>query len=296
MRLLVAKVCASSVFLAAGVAQSQPPVSPLDPGRVSFVMGNFEFALLHELAHVAISDVEPPIIGPEEYAADYLATVSLLRPLEAPRVGADKWREFATTAADAFALMWQLSENAGAMSPYWDSHALSIQRFYAVACLIYGSDPVRFAKLPEQAHMPEQRAGGCEAEYARALKATDWMLGFAASKRNASSDATMSVRYDPPRTTTSEHLVAEIKARGLIEWTLQRFHELVPLNEDATLVLRRCSIPEAAWMPEQRELVVCYELLDFYYVLAGGQHGNALEPPPSPARSPSGEGRSRRPR
>ena len=87
----------------------------------------------------------------------------------------------------------------------------------------------------------------------------------------------MSVRYETPRTRTSVHLVAEIKSRTLIEWTLQRFHELVTLDEDATLVLRTCSIPEAAWIAEQRELVVCYELLDLYYLLSAEQHRDTIE-------------------
>ena len=51
----------------------------------------------------------------------------------------------------------------------------------------------------------------------------------------------MSVRYEKPRTRTSERLAAEIKSRSLIEWTLQRFQELVALDQDATLVLRSCS-------------------------------------------------------
>ena len=240
-------------------------------------MGNLQFTLLHELAHVAIWDMHPPIIGPEEYAADYLATVFLLRPLEAPRVGTEKWVEFAMTAADAFGILWQLGEKRGASSPYWDSHALSIQRFYSIACLIYGSDPARFAKVPELIQMPAQRAGSCEAEYVRALEATDWLLSFAASKRADAAGGAMSVRYEKPRTRTSQHLVAEIKSRTLIDWTLQRFSELVTLNEDATLVLRSCSTTEAAWIAEQRELVVCYELLELYYLLSAEQRRDTIE-------------------
>jgi hypothetical protein len=74
----------------AGAAYGQERASTLDRDRVDFVMGNLQFTLLHELAHVAIWDIQPPIIGPEEYAADYLATISLLRPLETPDGGAMK--------------------------------------------------------------------------------------------------------------------------------------------------------------------------------------------------------------
>jgi hypothetical protein len=265
------------VMLEASADRPHERASPLNPERVDFVMANFQFTLLHELAHVAIWDLQPPIIGPEEPAADHLATISLLRPVGAPHLGAEKWLEFALTATDAFAISWQLAEKAGAPSPYWDGHALSIQRFYSIACLIYGSDPARFATVPELIQMPAERAGGCGAEYARAVEAMDWLLAFAASKRDGAARATMSVRYEEPRTRTAVHLVAEIKSRTLIEWTLQRFHELIALNEDATLVLRACSVPEAAWIAEKRELVVCYELLEWYYLLGAEQHGETIE-------------------
>jgi hypothetical protein len=264
-----------ALIVAAGAAQER--ASPLPPERVDFVMGNFQFTLLHELAHLAIWDLEPPIIGPEEQAADYIATVFLLRPLQTPRVGAEQWLAFALTAADAFVIFWQLGEATGASFPYWDSHALSIQRFYSIGCLLYGSDPQRFAKVPELIQMPAQRAGSCEAEYARAVKAMDWLLSFAASTRDQSARGTISVRYEPARTRTSEHLVAEIRSRALIESTLERFGELVALDEDATVVLRPCAMPEAAWIAEQRELVVCHELLDLYYVLSAEQHRDEIE-------------------
>src|SRR5262245_44648485 len=91
----------AGLLVVGSAAEARKPAPPSEAERVEFVMANFQFTLLHELSHVAIWDVQPPIIGPEEYAADYLATISLLRPLEAPAVGADKWVEFALKAADA---------------------------------------------------------------------------------------------------------------------------------------------------------------------------------------------------
>ena len=85
------------------------------------------------------------------------------------------------------------------------------------------------------------------------------------------------MNYEPPNTRTSEYLLAEIRSRGLIEWTLERFNDLVALDDDATLILRSCSIPEAAWVAAQRELIVCYELLDLYYLLSADQHRKAIE-------------------
>ena len=255
--------------LAMSSAQDNPP--PLDPARIDFVLGNVEFALLHELAHLVIGEMDLPILGPEEQAADYLATMSLLRPIEEPPIGRERWLEFALTTADAFVILWQLGELTGASFPYWDSHTLSIQRFYTIGCLLYGSSPERFAEIPALIDMPEQRAELCVAEYARAARSIDWLLENFGRTEDEPQTASISVRFEAPHSRVSEYLVGEIQAIGLIDWTLQRLEDLIRLNEDATVIMRSCSIPEAAWVPEDRELVFCYELLDLYYILSGEQ-------------------------
>ena len=265
--------CVSILLLIAMVAPgyAQDRASPLDTDRVGFVLGNVEFALLHELAHLVIGEMDLPIIGPEEQAADYLATMSLLRPLEIPPVGSERWLEFALTTADAFVILWQLGEKTGAVFPYWDSHALSIQRFYTIGCLLYGSSPDRFSAVPGLIEMPARRAESCAAEYARAARSIDWFLEAFGRKEGEPQKRVMTVRFEAPHSRISEYLVREIQAAGLIDWTLQRLEELINLNADATVVLRSCSMPEAAWIPEQRELVFCYELLDLYYALSSAQ-------------------------
>ena len=44
---------------------------------MEFTVGSFEFALLHELAHLIISEKEVPVLGSVESAADYVATTVL---------------------------------------------------------------------------------------------------------------------------------------------------------------------------------------------------------------------------
>lgn len=251
-----------------GATSAQQRVSPLDPARVHFVLGNVQFALLHELAHLVIGELDIPIIGPEEQAADYLATMSLLRPMEEPPVGRERWLEFALTTADAFVILWQLGESTGAAFPYWDSHALSIQRFYTIGCLLYGSSPERFAAVPALIDLPPERAESCRAEYARAARSIDWLVTTFGRRPSDPQPGEITVVFEEPISRISEYLVREIEAVGLVEWTLQRLKQLIILGQDAQLVIRSCSIPEAAWVPEERELVFCYELLDLYYALS----------------------------
>ncbi len=45
---------------------------------VAFVFGNMLFVLLHELAHAAVADLEIPVLGREEDAADEFAILRML--------------------------------------------------------------------------------------------------------------------------------------------------------------------------------------------------------------------------
>ncbi|HET6630016.1 MAG TPA: DUF4344 domain-containing metallopeptidase [Woeseiaceae bacterium] len=264
------------ITLLAAPAFAQDRRSSLDPARVDFVLGSFQFTLLHELAHVAIGDLDVPILGPEEFAADYLATLVLIQPIQPSSFDAAERRGFAVTAADAFLAMWQLAESHGVSPPYWDVHGLSIQRFYTIACLVYGSNPERFASVPERAQMPALRSAGCPSEYARARKSLEWLVSFAERSGAERPDATMSVRYEPAHSQTSAGITNEIRGIRLVERTLRSFEKTVPLDGDAEVVLRACGIPEAAWHADRRELVLCYELLDMYYLLGADRHEQAI--------------------
>lgn len=255
------------VSLAAWPAAAQREQT-LDPSKVEFVLGNLEFSLIHELAHIAIRELEVPILGSEEQAADYIAAMSLINPIESPPGGNMGWLRFALNAADAFEILWRFAEETSNEFPYWDTHALSIQRFYAITCLIYGSDPDRFAGLPEQVQMPAARAAACPGEYDRAENSMTWLRGYAEQRHAGAQHGQIEVEYQVPPSRTSELLVNAIKAQGLVDWTLQRFAELAGTASDIRLVFRTCGMPEAAWLPASRELVMCYELLDYLYALS----------------------------
>ena len=51
--------------------------------------------------------------------------------------------------------------------PFWDAHGLSAQRFFNVACIIYGSNPSAFAKLAGEIALPAERAQFCPGDFQR---------------------------------------------------------------------------------------------------------------------------------
>jgi hypothetical protein len=249
-----------------------------DPSRsaVQFVVGNVEFLVLHEIGHFLIAEKDVPILGPEENAADYIATLALLH--EAPLDAAFDNRALRSllAAADAFAASWQVGNAVSADVPYWGSHALSIQRFYQIACLLYGSNPETFASVPAAAGLPPERAAGCKAEYARAEHAIDWLLDNYGRHPGDPPGAPTDVRYEPAPTRVSARIADELQSQRLLELIVARLHERFVLARPVSVVLRSCGQREAAWLPDRRELVVCYQLLDTLYLLGLKKAGNGL--------------------
>jgi len=178
------------------VAQTaEPPAGGLQRDRdaIAFVVGNIQFLLVHEIAHFLIAEKNVPIIGPEENAADYIATLALIREEPLDPAEKDRALEFLLAAADAFAAAWKTGAELGADVPYWGSHSLSIQRYYQIACLLYGSDPVAFERVPGVAGMPEARAQSCVAEYGKANEAIDSLLAYSMSSGRSDCSISSSI-------------------------------------------------------------------------------------------------------
>jgi hypothetical protein len=233
-----------------------------------FVVSNAQFVLMHELAHLVIDEKRVPILGPEESAADYIAAMMLIRPRTTPPEGRDALIEVAVNTADGFAIEWQRRERLGRGVPYWDSHSLTVQRFSTLACLLYGSDPDRFAALLKRVDMPAVRARTCIRDYEHAAYAIDWLFDTFARKEGDPPGVPVGIRFEQPPTRTSERMLAAIREEGFVERTLEFFNQVVALDAPATFVMRSCRQPQAMWVPATRELVFCYELLDAYAAMS----------------------------
>lgn len=252
------------------------PAAAGEGGRTLFVAGNIEFLLIHELGHLVISEFGVPVFGPEEVAADYIAVAALLRQKQAGGERGDRARGYLFAAAEALNASWERGQDAGADVPYWGAHALNIQRFYQIGCLVYGSDPVAYSDLPGRIRLPPARARGCPAEYAQAARSFAWLLETYGRPDGPPTGHRIEIEYGATRSRVQQDLLDELRALGSIEFTVDRVNSLFPLKAPARLVMRSCGRPEAAWQGATRELVICYELLDTFYQLYGRvQH---LEP------------------
>ncbi len=112
------------------------------------------FVFYHEAGHALIDILDLPITGKEEDAVDQLATFILT-------LGGDDGEQIAMSAIKQFKISSEKDEN----KHLWDEHSLDEQRFYNILCLLYGSNPEKYADVVTDEILPESRADGCEAEY-----------------------------------------------------------------------------------------------------------------------------------
>lgn len=273
MHLLASLVLALALLAPPPARAAVPADKALDPATATFVLGNVQFLLVHELAHLVLGEFQVPLLGPEEDAADYLAAAALIRGGQRDPALAARNGGYLLAAADAQRMAWSRGTELGAPVPYWDTHALTIQRFYKIVCLLYGADPVTYADLPQRAGLPPARAAGCAAEFARASRGIDWLIASYGREPGEPAGAALEIRYEALPTLATGSVVAALRQAGLVEELVARVGELFRLPAPATILFRRCGRAEAAWQPSSRELVVCYELLDALHRMAPRRPG-----------------------
>ena len=115
----------------------------------------FAWVFLHEAGHALIHQLNIPITGLEEDAADQFVTTIML--------GLDRpWPVY-----DAAILFELLGDNRGAVGAedFWDEHALHEQRATNILCWVYGYDPFQFTFIPNRYTESVDRLENCGYEY-----------------------------------------------------------------------------------------------------------------------------------
>jgi hypothetical protein len=249
-------------------AQQGDPAAELSVDEVRFTVANSEFTLMHEMGHLLISELQLPVLGREEDAADQLGFMGLfLLQQEQHR---DDFYAKLMDVADYWRLEWQSAERSGTEIPVWDSHALDAQRFYNIACLAYGSDPDRLDWVLEVSGLPVERALYCPEEYAQASHAVQWFREHFGRSNERPARHRIRVIYDTPpgHLPGGTELLEKIRASGELEAVAAKASEAFELPRDLTLRMSTCGAPDAWFNRISGELTLCYERIAYFRDLA----------------------------
>jgi hypothetical protein len=116
------------------------------------------------------------------------------------------------------------------------------------------------------------------AEYASAERGIQWLLATYGRRAGDPPSASTPIVYGEPPSQVSARVLQELRRIQLPELIIERLHERFAIERPFTLAMRSCGMAEAAWLPAQRELVLCYELLDMLYLLGLTKHATGSRP------------------
>ncbi|MBT9587100.1 hypothetical protein IV102_27405 [bacterium] len=120
---------------------------------IQYATGAILFTLMHEMSHALIGEMDIPVVGREEDAADEFATMILLD-------AGPQGHEILGSAADWFGVM---ARNQKDMA-FWDEHSLDQQRLFNILLLMYGHSPDTYGTIVSQV-VPRNRMAKALHEY-----------------------------------------------------------------------------------------------------------------------------------
>lgn len=235
------------------VASSARPTGAgerVDPVQ-RFVESNIAETIYHELGHMLIDVLDLPVFGPEEFAVDLFAVVMINRMHDEDTVV--RMAYDVAAAYDAGAMKERTAGDAPAM---WDVHGSDRQRYYNLACLMYGANPEEREDLAEELGLPEPRMETCEDEYAMTARAWGGVLDALAE--------------DAPGTSLKMDWVldAESPVTRFVTAEVARLNAVMALPEEIAVSVISCGEVNAFYDPEPREIIICTEMAEHLATLA----------------------------
>jgi hypothetical protein len=210
---------------------------------VAYVEGNVLATFYHEFGHALINQMDLPVLGREEDAADTLSLVLIEELWEE-----EPARNSAVAAARSFLLTSEQTNEEDIQ--YWDVHDLDIQRYYTHICLFYGANPEKRADLVKEFDLPEDRAEGCAEEYQ--LAAASWGIYLDELEKKAPGKA-ITFKVDPSDP-ISVLLGDEVAA----------LNKAFALPSPLRVTLEECGELNAFYDPDKAEITVCTEYVDSF--------------------------------
>jgi len=219
-----------------------------------FVSGNMLFVLLHELAHTAVTELDLPVLGRKEDAADSFAALTLIH------IKSGFSDRVLTEAAKGWFMADRRDRKDGEPVVYYDEHGLNQQRAFQIVCYMVGADPIRFKDLAAETKLPKDRQESCAEDYRDAAKS--WGAVLQPHLRAPDQPETkIDVVYGEARGRL-EITAQMARSVKLLEPVAARSAELVTWPAPFALEMRSCGFVNAQWTRSTRKLTLCYELAE----------------------------------
>ena len=239
---------------------TEPRFRPLSPQerltQLEFVVGNMLFTVTHEMGHAVIGQMELPVLGREEDAADSFAIIGALK------IGTECSQGLLNAAAQAWFSHDRRDRKQGTQYAFYGEHGVNLQRGYQVVCLAVGSDPKKFSDLADRTDLPEDRRESCRIDYNN----TAWSWDTLLKPHLRTPDAPRQV-IDAVYQEATGPLAAYARSfrdMQFLETVAEYFADKFAWPNPLTLEMKSCGQVNARWRPSIRTVELCYEMAEEY--------------------------------
>jgi len=251
LKVLTAAAVMATLTFAPSLAQEQE-VQP-----EAFAVNNAYSALYHEFGHLFVDQFQIPILGNEEYVADAIATLLILKD------GGDAAFDISYDTVDGYL---RSSEIYGVEKleevDFNDEHGMDQQRAAQMTCLLVGAEPELFGELASQMGMEIERQDACALEYEQARTGWDRLIGDHL-RGDGPAGAKLTVAYeDGGEYAAIARLLADEKVLESIASVVTKEFKLA---KPATLKAALCGEENAFYDPEESSVTLCYEYAQLYF-------------------------------
>jgi Putative metallopeptidase len=244
---------------------------------VEFVAGNILFVVTHEMGRAVITDMELPVLGRQEDAADEFAVLTMLKHGET-----DVSDRVLIEAAKGWFVDARRDKKAGHPPTYYDQQGLTERRGFRIVCLLVGADPVRFKALSDETELPHERQRTCGWAYDKALSSWDKVL---APHRRAGDQPKQ--KFDVIYRDAKGGLAAYadmFRALRFLEAVAALAADRFTWRAPLAIEMRSCGAAGARWNKATRTLHICYEMARDLAALYQNLGPDRLRSTPKPVR------------
>ena len=227
---------------------------------MDFTMHDMTFTLFHESGHLLIHELDLPVLGKEEDAADAAGVLLMFKTIK----DADEAYNALNDAAD----YWTYSSNAMPDEDFsynvntYDPHSLDIQRANNMVCLMVGKDPDEFADTAKAFEFDDDMIDQCVADYEEADHSWTKVLEPYLAK---SPGPAIKVTYKDPG--QFKMIADELKKRRILENIGETLSTTYALPRPITMTAEQCGESNAYYAEDTHSVTFCYEYADEVYQL-----------------------------
>ncbi len=220
---------------------------PFSIDKMAYVEGNVLATFYHELGHALIDQMDLPVYGREEDAADSFALV-LTEILNGPK----RSEQITWASADQYV---QIARTLKGQEPdYSDDHSPDMVRYYTLICLFYGGDVTKRKSFAKDNGLPQERADYCEAERAQIQRAWTGTL----DRIRRAGDAPDWLTVGNVDRSHDEYITA---AQQVIRESVAALNILYAPKFRISVDMTDCGEDNAFYDPENRTILMCNEYI-----------------------------------